>query len=60
MTFATHKGTIGEVLALHGCIKSYAGQAIRKLVRLVGAYYWSSIGHGLGSPICARQLSVAR
>ena len=41
------------------CTESYVGQAIRKPVRLVGAYYWSSIGHGPGSPICAQQLSVA-
>ena len=47
------------VLALHGCIESYAGQA-RTPVRLVGAYCCSSTGHGPGSPICVRQLSVAR
>ena len=33
---ATHEGIVGEVLALHGCIKSYARQAIRQTVRLVG------------------------
>ena len=48
-----------EVLALHGCTESYAGQAIRTPVRLVGAYCWCSIGHGPGSPICAWQLSMA-
>ena len=48
------------MLALHGCTESYAGQAIGALVRSVDAYCWSSIGHGPGSPICARQLSMAR
>ena len=33
-----HEGIVGEVLALHGCTESYARQAIRTLVRLVGAY----------------------
>ena len=51
---------IREVLALHGCTGSYAGQAIGASVRSVGAYCWSSIGHGPGSRICARQLNVAR
>ena len=58
---------VGEVLVLHGCIESYAGQVRRQLVKLVrrqlvklvGACCWSSIGHGSGSHICARQLSMA-
>ena len=54
------KKPVGEVLALHGCTESYVVQAIRTPVKSVGAYCWSNIGYGLGSPICARQLSVAR